>query len=60
MLSGIIGAIVVAWFCNLFGASDIILELIQPIFSSVHLTTAHYYALAGLVGFIAGAISDNS
>lgn len=59
MISGVISGMFAAWFLNLFGASYAVLELLQPFFS-VELTTMHYYALAGLVGFIGGSISSNS
>lgn len=60
MISSILACLIVAWFCNLFGAAQVVLELIQPLFSHVQLTTTHYYAIAGLIGFISGAIIKNS
>lgn len=60
MISSVLACLFVAWFCNLFGAAHLVLELLQPLFSHVELTTAHYYAIAGLIGFISGAIIKNS
>lgn len=60
MISGIFASLAVAWFFNLFGAANVVLELLQPIFSTVVLTEVHYYAIAGVIGFIGGAISKNS
>lgn len=59
MITGVISSIFTAWFLNLFGASSVMLELLQPFFE-IELTTMHYYAIAGLIGFIGGSISSNS
>lgn len=59
MIIGVIGCLLAAWFFNLFGAANVVLELLQPFFG-IQLTHVHYYALAGLIGFIGGAISKNN
>lgn len=59
MINGVICSIFSAWILSWFGAADIVLEILQPLFR-VPLTNTHYYAIAGIIGFIVGGISKNN
>lgn len=51
-MEGIVYGLVVAWFLALFGVDDICINTLQPFFTSIKLTTDHYYFVFGILGLI--------
>lgn len=58
MMGGILEGLLVAWILTYFNIDDICIDLLQPFFRTVELTTEHYYLVFGSIGLIAGAIYD--
>lgn len=58
MLGGFIGGLVTAWFLNLFGVGNMVIEVLQP-FTNTVLTHSHYYIIFAIIGLIGGAFCHN-
>lgn len=57
MIAGLVEALVGAWILSLFGLDEFFVKVMQP-FTTVLLTTDHYYFAFGALGLIVGIISE--
>lgn len=60
MLDGIIYGLIVAWILTIFNVDNICINVLQPFFTNVKLTTDHYYFAFGVFGLIAGIMSHSN
>ena len=60
MLGGIISGLIVAWILTIFNVDSICINVLQPFFTNVKLTTDYYYFAFGVFGLIAGIVSHNN
>ena len=60
MLDGIIYGLIVAWILAIFNVDNICINVLQPFFTNVKLTTDHYYFAFGVFGLIAGIMSHSN
>jgi len=57
ILFSIIGGLLAGWVLSIFGADVALINVFQPLFSQVELTSQHYYVAFGLLGLILGIIA---
>ena len=60
MLDGIVDGLIVAWILTIFNVDSICINVLQPFFINVKLTTNHYYFAFGAIGLIAGIMSHSN
>ena len=55
MLEGLVGGLFVAWILSCFEVDLMFIEVLQP-FTSIKLSTAHFYATLSLIGLLGRVI----
>jgi len=52
MMSSIIDALLIAWILTWFDIDDMFIEVLQPLFKNITLTSSHFYLLFLIIGII--------
>lgn len=51
-MSSIIDALLIAWILTWFDIDDMFIEVLQPLFKNITLTSSHFYLLFLIIGII--------
>jgi len=57
VLTSILGGLLVGWILSLFGADTAVINVFQPLFTTVTLTSQHYFVAFGLLGLVLGVLA---
>ena len=58
MLEGLLGALILAWFLNLFNFDNITKEALLELFN-ISISTSTYYFIFAIIGLVGGALKDS-